>query len=335
MARKKRHILAGFCYHVMLRGIGGQDIYRDKEDYTRFCLLLQYASEKHGLNVLAFCLMGNHFHLIIQPQGTDLAAGMHALAFRYAQYFNKKYNRRGYLYQGRYKAILVQTGTYLRRLVRYVHLNPVRAGIVNGPEGYIWSSCRAYIGHEAYTWLNMSIVLDAFGVAPGAQKRLIDYTLMDDEETRSELFDIRKSLQTGAYGDPEFLEKWHPKLSKEVFAAQNNSALSLEAVVEVVCSHFHLSLEDLRSDKRESHLVLARTLLACLIQELKLASMTALGDHILRDPTSLAKLVRKAHVDPKIQTKKEEIMSQFISSKERVEGDAERAVLSAAMKSYA
>jgi putative transposase len=91
----------------MLRGNGGQDIFIDNAGRARFCLLLQYACEKHQLNTHGFCLMGNHVHLIMQPLTANLTAGMHALAFRYAQYFNRKYGRKGFLYQGRYKAVLV------------------------------------------------------------------------------------------------------------------------------------------------------------------------------------------------------------------------------------
>ena len=184
MARKRRHIQAGFCYHVMLRGNGGQDIFKDNADRSRFCQLFQYASEKHQLNIHGFCLMGNHVHLVIQPRTSNLTAGMHSLAFRYAQHFNKKYKRRGYLYQGRYKAVLVQSGTYLRRLVRYVHLNPVRARIVQRPEEYLWSSHRAYIGNGDYTWLNRTLVLDAFGGEfDGGVESLSLYTQMDDDCT--------------------------------------------------------------------------------------------------------------------------------------------------------
>jgi REP element-mobilizing transposase RayT len=321
MARKKRCIIAGFCYHVMLRGTGGQDIFRDKEDYVRFCLLLQYASEMYDLQVLGFCFMGNHFHLIIQPQHKDLSSGMHALAFRYAQYFNNKYNRQGHLYQGRYKAILVQTGIYLRRLVRYVHLNPVRAGMVYQPEGYIWSSYRAYIGQETYTWLNTGIVFDAFGETSSAQEKLIEYTLMDDENARAEVYEIRKSLQIGAYGDDEFLEKWLPK---QIVNYKPN--VILEHAVATVCSHLQVSLEEIRSDKRKPSLIFARTLLACLIQQFKSGSMVALASYILRDPSSLAKLAKKGEFDPQVQIIKEALLAQ-LATNARMEGQAPHCAL--------
>lgn len=323
MARKRRCIQAGLCYHVMLRGNGGQEIFKDNADRTRFCLLIQYAGEKHQLNIHGFCLMGNHVHFIIQPLTSNLTAGMHALAFRYAQYFNKKYKRRGYLYQGRYKAVLVQSGMYLRRLVRYVHLNPVRAGITLRPGEYRWSSYRAYIGDADYTWLNRNLVLDAFGgeCGSGGMERLSFYSQMNDDEARDEAIEIRKSLRRGAYGDVEFLEKWCPIIKKDDvssdFHIDGANTVSLESIVEAVCCRLNTNVKDICSDKRAKQLVQARMVMANLTRKLDAGSMTALGRHISRDPTSLAKLARKGALDAQVQVITDELLTIFVSKEKQ------------------
>lgn len=313
MARKRQYIQAGFCYHVMIRGNGGEDIFKDNADWARFCLLLQYASEKHQLNIHGFCLMRNHVHLVIQPHPSELTAGMHALAFRYAQHFNKKYKRRGYLYQGRYKAVLVQSGTYLRRLIRYVHLNPVRARIVQKLEEYPWSSYRAYIGEDSFNWLNRDLVLDTFGgESEGGVERLSHYTQMGDNEAQDEAIEIRKSLRRGAYGDREFLEKWCPILSEDkvqVGFLGIADEVSLKNLTEVVCRRLATTIEEIRSDKRTKQLVLARTVLASLVRKFGVGSMTTLGGYISRDPTSLAKLVRKGEVDVQVRIFTDELLA--------------------------
>lgn len=318
MARKRRFIQSGFCYHVMLRGNGGQDIFTDTSDCVRFCLLLQYASEKHQLNIHSFCLMKNHVHFVVQPCTAKLTAGMHALAFRYAQYFNKKYKRRGYLYQGRYKAVLVQSGTYFRRLVRYVHLNPVRAGIIQRPEEYLWSSYRAYIGKDSYAWLNRDLVLDSFGgESESSVQRLSNYTQMNDDEARNEVIEIRKSVHKGAYGDSEFLEKWRPILVGDAVKTgtylKTPNEVSVESIVEIVCSRLNSTLESICSDKRTEPLVLARMIMANLTQQLRAGSMTALGRHIARDPTSLAKLAKKAEANFQAQAITQELLKLLVS----------------------
>jgi len=307
----------------MLRGNGGQDIFRDDADLARFCVLLQYASEKHQLNIHGFCLMENHVHFVIQPCTSDLTAGMHSLAFRYAQYFNKKYKRRGYLYQGRYKAVLVQSDTYLRRLVRYIHLNPVRARIVRRAEEYRWSSHRAYMGSDDYTWLNRTLVLDAFGgESSGGVEKLSQYTEMNIDEARDEAIEIRKSLRMGAYGDDEFLKTWRPILSEEEgvcadFHLCGANEVSLESITETVCCRLDMSIEDIRSDKRTKHLVQARTVMASLILKLGTDPMTALGRYISRDPTSLSKPARKGKRDAQVQNLTDEVLALLLAGDNR------------------
>jgi putative transposase len=316
MARKRRFIQAGFCYHVMLRGNGGQDIFKDDADRTRFCLLLQYAKEKHQFNIHGFCLMSNHVHFIIQPLNSNLTSGMHSLAFRYAQHFNRKYKRRGYLYQGRYKAVMVQSGTYLLRLIRYVHLNPVRAGIVRKPEEYIWSSQSSYIKGKEYTWLDQTLVIDAFG----GVERLFRYTQMDDDKAREEAIEIRKSFQRGAYGDEKFLEEWCPILREgevgENSEQRDSNEVSIECIVEIVCGRFEVNIEDVRSDKRTKSLVQARTVMASLTHRLDAGTMTSLGKYIFRDGTSLAKLARKIESDSQLRILVNELSEMLIEKKD-------------------
>ena len=143
MSRRKRVIHQGFPYHVMLRGNYGQPIFFEDSDRIRLCLLIQYAIEKHDILVYGFCLMGNHIHLLVEPTTPGLSAGVQSFASRYAHYFNRKYQRRGHLFQDRYKGAIVQYGVYLRRLIRYIHRTPLRARMVVHPEEYRWSSYRA------------------------------------------------------------------------------------------------------------------------------------------------------------------------------------------------
>lgn len=107
--------------------------------------------------------MSNHIHHIIEPLKGDLKDGVHNVAFRYAQYFNSRHNRKGYLFQGRFRSIMVEDGAYLQRLIRYIHLNPVEAGIVSKTEDYPWCSHRAYLGNDVITWLETNRVLKVIG----------------------------------------------------------------------------------------------------------------------------------------------------------------------------
>ena len=146
MARKSRiHIPGGF-YHVLLRGNSGQEIFFSKEERYRFYLLIQEGISRFNYRVHAFCLMSNHVHLAIQVSDVPLSKIMQNLSFRYTLWINKQQKRMGHLFQGRYKAIIVNHESYLIGLVRYIHLNPVRAGIVKRALDYPWSGHRTYIG---------------------------------------------------------------------------------------------------------------------------------------------------------------------------------------------
>ena len=162
MARKPRVHYPGALYHVILRGNGGQTIFFDDKDRTRFYFLVQEGIERFGHRIHAFCLMTNHVHLAIQVGRSRFLESCRILAFRYTRWVNWRQSRSGHLFQGRYKAVLVDADAYLQELTRYIHLNPVRAGMVKEPEDYLWSGHRAYLGLETIPWLTTEWVLGQF-----------------------------------------------------------------------------------------------------------------------------------------------------------------------------
>jgi len=162
MARKPRLHVVGGVYHVMVRGNGGQDIFFEKGDRFHLYLLIQEGLERYGHRVHGFCCMPNHIHFVMQVQDTPLSQILHNLSFRYTRWINTQQARSGPVFQGRYKAILVDADQYLLQLIRYIHLNPVRAGLVKDPVAYPWSSHRAYLGREELPWLSKDWVLSYF-----------------------------------------------------------------------------------------------------------------------------------------------------------------------------
>ena len=145
MARRPRVHFPGALYHVISRGNQRQKIYKDAADYQRFETLLGQVVERHSLTLYAYVLMPNHFHLLLEVGRVPLAKAMQVLLYRYTRGYNQRYRKSGHLFQGRYKAIVCDRDNYLMELIRYLHLNPVRAGMVSDPSGYRWSSHEAYI----------------------------------------------------------------------------------------------------------------------------------------------------------------------------------------------
>lgn len=146
MARPLRIEYPHAVYHITSRGNEKKDIFIDDKDRLIFFEILNNVREKYNWICHSYCLMNNHYHLVIETPDANLSIGMRQLNGVYTQKFNKRHNRIGHLFQGRYKAILIQKDSHLLEVCRYVVLNPVRAKISNIPEDYKWSSYRATAG---------------------------------------------------------------------------------------------------------------------------------------------------------------------------------------------
>jgi REP element-mobilizing transposase RayT len=150
MPRKRRIQYPGACYHVISRGNEKKDIYRDDQDRYKFLRIFAETVKDFDLIIHAYVLMPNHYHLVVETPKPNLSKAMHFLGTKYGVHFNYKYKRTGHLFQGRYKGILAQREGYLLELTRYVHLNPIRAGLVKKLKDYRWSSYRELTGGDEW-----------------------------------------------------------------------------------------------------------------------------------------------------------------------------------------
>lgn len=163
MARPLRIEYPGAFYHVTSRGNEQKDVFKSQKDREKFLDYLASATERYGAVVHAFCLMINHYHLLLATPNGNLAQIMRHLYGAYTTYFNVKRQRSGHLFQGRYKAILVEFDACALELTRYIHLNPVGAGMVERPEDYPYSSDHAFIGAGCDPRITTSTVLGLVG----------------------------------------------------------------------------------------------------------------------------------------------------------------------------
>ncbi|HYK03654.1 MAG TPA: transposase [Thermoanaerobaculia bacterium] len=178
MARPLRLDLAGALHHVTSRGNERRNIFRSNRDREAFLQLLADAVKRFRWSVTAWVLMTNHYHLVIQTPEANLSRGMQWLNGTYADWFNRRHNRSGHLFQGRFKSFVIDT-EYSAEVLRYVVLNPVRAKFVARPQEYRWSSYRATAGLEAAPpWLDLAAVYVQFDADPAAaQARYTEYVL--------------------------------------------------------------------------------------------------------------------------------------------------------------
>jgi REP element-mobilizing transposase RayT len=145
MARPYRIQAENCLYHITSRGDDRKKIFISETDYQKFLEYIELAKEKFKFYMYAYCLMGNHYHFLLETTQANISRVMQYINTAYTVYYNLKRKRCGHLFQGRYKSILVEADVYLMELTRYIHLNPVRAKIVDSPEKYRWSSYREYI----------------------------------------------------------------------------------------------------------------------------------------------------------------------------------------------
>jgi REP element-mobilizing transposase RayT len=135
-------------YHIIVRGINQQDIFHDEDDYVKYLSAVKKIGVEIGINILGYCLMTNHVHLLVKENDTDVSLFMKRLGVSYAYWYNNKYERHGHVFQDRFKSECIEDDAYLLTVIRYIHMNPVKIAIVNNPEQYRWSSCAFYYKAE-------------------------------------------------------------------------------------------------------------------------------------------------------------------------------------------
>lgn len=210
MVRPLRIEFSGAIYHVTSRGNARCAIYGDDEDRRAFFSALDRVVVRFHWICHAYCLMDNHYHLLIETPEGNLSHGMRQLNGVYTQGFNRRHNRVGHLFQGRFKAIVVDRDSYLLELCRYIVLNPVRAGEVARPEEYRWSSYRATAGlRPGPAFLHSAWVLEQFGRKQGEARRSYQRFVEEGVDASSPWCEVRGQL---VLGSPRFMEGLRPLL---------------------------------------------------------------------------------------------------------------------------
>jgi len=213
MARPVRIEFAGALYHVTARGDRQEPIYEDDEDRRSFLNVLASVTSEFHWACFAYCLMGNHYHLLVETPDANLAKGMRQLNGLYTQWSNRRHRRVGHLFQGRYQAILVDKDSYLLELCRYVVLNPVRARMVKTPGQWPWSSYRAMLGTQVPPqWLSTEAVLAHFGRSLAAGRAHYERFIARGMKAKSPWEELKGQI---FLGDNGFVERMQRNLGRQ------------------------------------------------------------------------------------------------------------------------
>ena len=206
MARPLRIEYEGAVYHVTSRGNARNKIFNDNRDREIFLSILSTVVMRYSWLCHSYCLMDNHYHIMIETPDANLSMGMRQLNGIYTQKYNKRHHKTGHIFEGRFKAILVQKDNYLLELCRYVVLNPVRAGVVGKPEDWRWSSYQATAGLErGEDYLTTDWILSVFNTKRGVAQRQYREFVREGINRRSPWEELQGQVLLGEEG---FVEKF-------------------------------------------------------------------------------------------------------------------------------
>lgn len=300
MARPLRITYPGAFYHVTSRGNEQKSVYKSIRDREKFLEYLESATERYNAIIHAYCLMDNHYHLLLETPSGNLSKIMAHINGAYTTYFNTKRQRFGHLFQGRFKAILIEADEYAKELSRYIHLNPVRAKMSEVPEEYKWSSYLYYIGKDnAPEWLRMDFILGYFGkklsVAQKGYRSFVNNLIGVKYESP-----IEEAVGSTILGSKTFVG-----VIKDKFLSEKNPDKELPALASF---HPRVSIEDIGNEVDRvirNNIKLSRNVKIYLCHKYTGEKLDSIGSHFEISASAVCKisgrLVQKMENDQKMK----------------------------------
>ena len=294
MPRKPRIEIGGGLYHVISRGNNRRKIFRSHDDYLKFISILEQQKAKLPFYLYAYCLMPNHIHLLIEMQDDPLRRIMQRVLTSYSQYHNRKYKKIGHVFQARYKSILCQTDRYLGELVRYIHLNPVRAKIVRRPEKYQYSGHRTYIGLDTSGLVDAEPVLRHCGAtkkrAVEVYTRFVEASLGEPSQD-----DYYRAAEGRLLGGEEFINEVRHRVGDHLLTRKPIESTTIEDLLIAAAKSNGLSAQEICSKSKNRKTVAVRDAVIVIGRERGISNRE-LAEALRMDPSAVTKRVEAARV---------------------------------------
>jgi len=302
MARKPRIEFAGAFYHVIARGNRRATLFHDDADFLAYLDHLERYRHRDGVILHAYVLMTNHVHLLIETGERPLSRTLQTLQFTYSQHYNRRYDKTGHVFQGRYQAILCDREAYLLELVRYLHLNPARVRTPLNPWTYRWSSYAAYLGRPSPVQVHTASVLESFHrqVGPARQsyrKFMLDGLTHGHQDRFYETVDQR------FLGDERFIEEADRRTAATRDVTVRPRRLAFGTLLTAVAEACALPPRAILAPGRQRALVPARAMLVYFAREWGHMTARDLGRRLHRDPAMISRLAATyvAHRDTRAE----------------------------------
>jgi REP element-mobilizing transposase RayT len=273
-------------YHVTARGNHRQDIFFKHGDRQLLDDIMSEALERTGSRVHAYCWMTNHVHLLVQVGEQPLARLMQRVGSRFARTIQQGLRTTGHLFENRYHALLVDVDSYFLELLRYIHLNPVRAHIVSSAHEYRWSSHRVYLGKCRQSWVHTDFGLRMFS-SDEAQARSRYRAFVDSQVPTIDPMRETHPYERRVLGDDRFLERLSVPVSRR------NTAMTLDAIADDVCRRFAVDLDAVRSASRNRLLSQARAQIADRAIHHRVSTLSEVARFLNRSSSALSRAVER------------------------------------------
>jgi len=309
MGRPLRIEFPGAYYHITSRGNERKAIFKSLRDREKFLSYLESATKRYGAIIHVYCLMDTHYHLFLETPLGNLSKIIQHINGAYTIYFNKKRDRSGHLFQGRYKAILVEADEYAKELSRYIHLNPVRAGMVNVPEEYEWSSFRYYISKEkAPEWMKRDFILNYFNTKPAtAMKMYKDFVHeLLGQKYESPLSNLSYTFMLGGQ---EFVREIKDRFLKEKTIDRN-----LPGLREVIDRPTLDMIEEAIDKEIQSDNKMARQVKLYLCHSYSSRKLKEIGDHFGVSDSGVTQASRRIHDKRKTDKKLDKLILKILKT---------------------
>jgi putative transposase len=325
MSRPLRIEFPDAWYHVMNRGRRAEKIFIDSSDYKVFVDLLEDTAETWNIRIAAYCLISNHYHILINTPEGNISRSMRHLNGLYTQRFNRLHGLDGPLFRGRYKSIIVGADSYLLQLVRYIHRNPVKAGLVNKAEQYAWSSHKGYLSAAGkWDWLYKDFILSL--LSPKKQNWLELYKafmLMEDDQGVDQILGRKK--WPAMIGTDEFIDwikgKYYQRGTDEDVPESRQLAPDQEKILASVCHYYGIDGKELYKTQR-GFFNEPKNVAIYLMRHLRRERLKQIGEQFQMEKYStvssvIERLKKKLETDRKLRVRINAITDLVLKSQEQ------------------
>lgn len=316
MPRKPRIEFEGALYHVITRGNQRQETFKEEDDYRRYLRILAHYKKRHSFYLYAYVLMSNHIHLVMETREVPLSKILQGINQSYTMYFNRKYHTVGHLFQGRYKAILCDKDEYLFMLVKYVHHNPVRAGLVENPTAYTWSSHQSYVSREDNELIDTAQVLEMFSEDKVKARNRYKVFMHNTQSVSKE--DVYRIVDQRILGSGRFVQTVNKRAERTVVLGKKRHEFSLDAIAEGIKVVFGITLKQLREKGKSRHILWGKKLMSLVAREYGYKGRE-IAEYLRKDP---AVITRYLSEEESLKTEMHKVFATLEEGKSNVNRQA-------------